>query len=280
MSDAFWRDPPWVNGNGGYQMLLRPLAESNWCPRPINASETESKRQLLKRHFATTVQTLEGSENAQLKLSQAIGERHPIADTSNLELAATASRSERLIACALTVPEDLCLLLRGSDGYRLVAACVCAPSYWRLPEKIGLNLNQIHQPVAGLNAALGPRMDEFFDRLPAGRLFSRRNWLIHSSAERFQPEPEQSSGQQAEDRTRTLVMRSETQTVRRLSTDVVVFTISVECHPLTHISAYPLAANTLRQALLSRTAQERAAAGQDRYQDAVLKLLNRVEQEQ
>jgi len=181
-----------------------------------------------------------------------------------------------LVASALTVPEDLCVMQKDRDEYQLVAACVCAPSYWQLPEKIGLSLSQIHAPVPGLNNALAERMGEFFDKLPADRIFTRRNWLIHNSSERFQPAPEERSQLRTLDQAKALMMRSETQTLRRLSAAVVVFTINIECHPLAAISAYPAAALALKQALLSRNKEERVAASQDKYQDAVLQLLNNL----
>ena len=275
-SNAFWSDPPWANGNGGHQMQLKPLVDADWCPRQITEPERASKQKLLNEHFATTTQAVKGSENAQQLVARAIGGRFPLSNTTTLRQPELAAQAIPLVASALTVPEDLCLMQRDSDEYRLVAACVCAPSYWQLPEKIGLTLSQIHQPVPGLNDSLADRMGEFFNKLPANRIFSRRNWLIHTSSERFQPAPEERLQLHTLDQAKALVMRSETQTLRRLSEKVVVFTINIECHPLVDISAYPSAASALKQALLSRNKKERAAASQDTYHDAVLQLLDNV----
>ena len=276
MSDAFWSDPPWANGNGGHQMLVKPLAESGWCPKQITAVEKKAKQHLLENNFSTVVQTVGDSGDAQHLLAQAIGHRHALANTSALNLPADISRSKAIIASALTVPEDLCLMRLERDSYRLVAACVCAPSYWLLPEKIGLTLRQIHQPVPGLDQALAERMSEFFTRLPANRVFTRRNWLLHTSNERFQPVDEHLPKLHTADEARQLIMRSETQTLRRLSAEVVVFTINIECYPLTDICTYPSAATALKQALLSRSAEEREAAGQDKYHRGVIELLDSV----
>ena len=232
---AFWSNPPWANGNGGYQMLLKPLAESEWCPCRINGEEKRLKQDLLNQQFATTTQTIKGSETAQQLLAQAIGDRFPLSDTTALSQPEQASNALPLVASALTVPEDLCLMQQDRDGYHLVAACVCAPSYWYLPEKIGLSLSEIHEPVPGLNDSLAQRMGEFFNKLPANRVFTRRNWLIHTSRERFQPAPEERLQLHTLDQAKTLVMRSETQTLRRLSDRVVVFTINIEFHPLADI---------------------------------------------
>ena len=37
-----------------------------------------------------------------------------------------------LVTASLLVPDDLCLMERDGDSYRLTAACVCSPSYWLL----------------------------------------------------------------------------------------------------------------------------------------------------
>ena len=174
MSSEFWRDPPWASGNGHYQMKLRPVSEANWCPRRATAEEQHAKRELLKSNPRVVLQASENSEPAQLLLARDIERRFDLAATGALQLAED-SHARPLIASALTVPEDLCLLERdpkadkaGAESYRLTAACVCAPSYWYLPEKIGLGLQDVHAQVPGLNEALGSRIHEFFRKLPPG----------------------------------------------------------------------------------------------------------------
>ena len=64
---------------------------------------------------------------------------------------------------AALAQEDFCVMQAGEDGaYALTAALLCAPAHWRLAEKLGRPLGEIHAPVPGFNARLGGPADRFF----------------------------------------------------------------------------------------------------------------------
>ncbi|HEX6841573.1 MAG TPA: DUF3445 domain-containing protein, partial [Stellaceae bacterium] len=118
-------------------------------------------------------------------------------------------------------------LLKGSgDVYRLVAASLCSPARWRLADKLGHPLAEIHAPVAGYAAKLAAPVDRFFATLKAGRLVWRLNWSIHDDPAPFQPvapPPKLITAATAGER---LWLRVERQTLHRLpATGAVVFTI-------------------------------------------------------
>lgn len=273
-SDAFWTDPPWANGVGHYQMGLAPINNNRWCHRAASASEQRAKIKLLQTQTSTVLQSLPESAHAQHLLAVELAQQHTLIEPDDFDHPLLEELPHNLVSSALSVPEDLCLLQDDGHDYHLIAACVCAPSYWFLPDKVGQSLSDLHQDVPGLNKALGARMNEFFRKLPEARTFTRRNWLIHSSNELFQPRPEQRHKLTTIDQAEGLQVRSESQTFRRLAHNVIVFTIAIQCHPLTEIRAYPMAATALRQALLSRSTDERNAASQPMYEQAVLALLN------
>jgi len=54
-----------------------------------------------------------------------------------------------LVAASLLVQEDLILMRRDESGWRLVAGSLCFPSSWKLTEKFGRALQDIHAPVPG-----------------------------------------------------------------------------------------------------------------------------------
>ena len=114
--------------------------------------------------------------------------------------------------------EDLCLLRRRDDGWYLEAASLCFPSRWRLADKIGRHITEVHGPVDGYVDQLASKVDRLFDRL-TDRPVLRRNWYIHPDPTLFQPAPppdgDPSSPQP--DALATLVVRSERQTLRRLT---------------------------------------------------------------
>ena len=180
MTDAFWRDPPWRGGKGGYRMGLRPIAPQQWLPDRIDAAERARKQQLLDDPASDVFAAIDGSVPGQQKILDAV--------TAFTGDAIASTDARPLVNAALLVPDDLCLMERDGRSYRLTAACVCSPSYWRLTEKIGRTLDGIHGPVPTLNDKLGVKMLQFFDRLPDGAVFERRNWLIHTNAELYHPQ--------------------------------------------------------------------------------------------
>jgi hypothetical protein len=158
------------------------------------------------------------------------------------------------------------------DTYRLTAACVCAPSYWRLADKIGRPLDGIHAPVPSLNQKLAASMQQFFSRLPLDAVFERRNWLIHTSAELYHPNSD-AWHDISEDEVASLIVRSERQTLRRLDGARIAFTIRVSVHPLTEIVSYPEASLDLLTALDGLDAEERAAKGYAHFAPALIEYL-------
>lgn len=260
-------------------MALEPVDISRWCEASPTAAELSAKLELLKTNYANVVQATKNSSTAQRLLADAVSKRHDAsvahAAIEQLENSGDAANEHGLLLqAALSVPEDLCVLQRTGEHYRLVAACVTAPSYWRLSDKMGKGLNAVHEEVPGLNQALGDRMDAFFERLPEGRCMLRRNWFLHSTMTRFQPEPERRTAVLTAKAAEKLIVRSETQTLLRLSDEVVAFTIAVACYPLIQIAAYPAAAASMHKALTSRNENERRAASQDSYEQGVLAFLD------
>ena len=100
-----------------------------------------------------------------------------------------SSDAPDLVCAALAIAEDLVVLVRAADGWRLVEAFVAAPSAWRLDEKIGRPLGAVHAPVPGF--AAGTRSDatieRMFDALRPDAPVVRRSWSLHADAQRFVP---------------------------------------------------------------------------------------------
>jgi dimethylamine monooxygenase subunit A len=266
-ADSFWADPPWRDGRGGYRMGLRPIDGSEWLAEGIAPAERERKGALIARNDPVVFAALAGSEPAQRLALAAVSARHPI-EVEGPEL-------PPLARAAMQVADDLCLMQRTDGLYRLVAACVCSPSYWALADKLGGTLAHIHGPVPGLDAKLGARMAAFFERLPSGSVFERCNWFLHLDADPFHPAPEQWAAAGAIDAGR-LVMRSERQTLARLADDLVLFTIRVRCRPFARIADVPEAARDLLAALASLSDDERAATGYRYYGAPVVAFLSEI----
>lgn len=110
---------------------------------------------------------------------------------------ATDTPLGRLIAASTLLEPDV-VLLRVDEQNRpiTVGGCVCFPSSWSLPEKLGLSIAEVHEVVPGMNAVLGERVDRLMLALKAGEGWVRSNWSSKASSERNhhpqQPLPEMS----------------------------------------------------------------------------------------
>jgi hypothetical protein len=70
------------------------------------------------------------------------------------------------------------------NALRVRAGCVCFPSFWSLPEKLGQPIDLVHAPVPGLNAEIGAKIRTFLERLKPGDVWERWNWGLAATPER------------------------------------------------------------------------------------------------
>ena len=140
------------------------------------------------------------------------------------------------------VQEDFCILQADDETnggtYRLTAGAVCFPSNWRLADKIGCALADVHGPVPGYAEKLGGAVDRFFKNLTAGTIMWRANWLIHATPELFQSGHKLDAATAAaitsENAGEKLWLRVERQALRRLpQSGAVLFTIRTH---VTHLA--------------------------------------------
>lgn len=80
-------------------------------------------------------------------------------------------------------PDVLFLAPDEASELRLAGGALVFPTSWALEEKLGHTMREIHAPVPGLNAALGPRIDRLLARLPIGSAWYRANWGLAATAE-------------------------------------------------------------------------------------------------
>ncbi|PPS46095.1 hypothetical protein B1A85_02310 [Chroococcidiopsis sp. TS-821] len=138
------------------------------------------------------------------------------------------------------VQEDLCLMQRNDSEYILTAGSVCFPARWRLSEKLGRPLMQIHDPVPGYAQKLEQPVNKFFDRLKPEFPGYRLNWGIVDSPELFLTQPHGCAafGEDitAENAGEKLWLRVERQTLRRLpKSGGILFTIRTYVYALKSI---------------------------------------------
>lgn len=95
---------------------------------------------------------------------------------------------DALVDAALHVADDVCILMPDDKGIpRLAAAVLCSPNRWRLAEKLGGTMTNIHQPVARYSEDLQSPVDAVMMRLSPHRPLARINWGISNHPALFQP---------------------------------------------------------------------------------------------
>ena len=219
---------------------------------PLDESARRFKRSVLERHYEDAVATCGAEVDALPGLFPAAARRFP----------------DDIANCAMEVADDLCVI-DVVDHQRLIAACVCSPSYWRPQDKIGLPLWDVHGPVDGMNAKIGGRIASFIERSQPLRPFERRNWFLHGDAEQFHLAPEGEIKGPVED----WVVRSERQTLCRISAQHLLFTIHVRCLPLCDIRQSRNALEGLIGSLDAMDASEMAHFGGARKHERLVEQL-------
>lgn len=157
-----------------------------------------------------------------------------------------------LLALAPLAQEDFCLMQKRSDGtYALTAAILCFPQHWRLADKIGRPMAEIHAPVPGFNAKLGAPAERLFTTLAVERPVWRANWGLVEDPDLFHPGkrdpmPDLTAANAGE----RLWLRVERQTLRRLPVShAVVFTIRTLIRPLAEVARDPAVALAMAERL-------------------------------
>ncbi|MEM1251652.1 MAG: DUF3445 domain-containing protein [Cyanobacteria bacterium P01_H01_bin.21] len=178
------------------------------------------------------------------------------------------------------VQEDLCILLPGETGYVLSAASVCFPLRWRLREKLGQPLGQIHQRVPDYGNRLERPVDNVFARLRQGFPGLRFNWSIVDSPELFLDQEKLATGFNGaiapNNAGQRLWLRVERQTLRRLPiSGGVLFTIRTYVDPLDQIATDPEVAAQLFHAVQSLQPEMQVYKNLLPFREALLTYLDR-----
>lgn len=156
-----------------------------------------------------------------------------------------------LRAASLLVPEDLILMRRHEDGWRLVAGALCFPSSWSLEEKFGRTMGDIHLPVPdfGPGTRTASLIDRIFDRLLVEQPVQRFNWSLQAGGRLHMPFSQKQFMDPAQGRLSKFspedeiaaraFIRVERQTLRKLPlSGDIVFTIRIHLDPLSQLARH------------------------------------------
>jgi hypothetical protein len=152
------------------------------------------------------------------------------------------------------VQEDLCVIQLIDGVPSLTAAILCFPSRWRLHEKLGRPLADVHGPVPLYADRLARPVDRFMRHVRPGHVAQRLNWSLLDDPALFQPGGHWREGLNpaitAANVGSAIYLRVERQTLRRLPrADAVLFGIRVHVYPLARVIATPELAGRLAAAV-------------------------------
>jgi hypothetical protein len=267
--------PDWLrlfpNGPHRFRMALRAAdAAGFWQPGPDAGAVLEERRRWLAAapEFYTAL-VPEGAMIAEEALTQMA----QWAQDPNLKAAGT----DVVMAGGRVEPDWVLLSAEAGAQPRVVGGVVIFPSSWSLAEKVGKPLNEVHQPVPGLQASLGASLTAFFDKLPRGAQWERDNWGFSADAE-LNHHPSRPiaklTSDAAMDRT---WLRLERQFLARLPrTGGVLFGIRVTNHRLDLLAAVPGLAQRLADTLETMTPEVAHYKGLDEARDPLIRQLNSI----
>jgi dimethylamine monooxygenase subunit A len=262
---------PYASGKPPFVIGLSPLDPTRWIePDEQLADQLAMKEAILAREGAAAFDALPGAEEAQAEVLELLAAHLVVRYPKIYRCEGNALHvlpGERLVAfggepalltASRLVQEDLLLMRRDSEGWRLVAGSLCFPSTWVLAEKLGRDMDAIHRPVPDYAGKMAGMVARIFDNLKVEQPVERHNWSIYSDArlryaqskqdplERFPPD---------EPVAERAHVRVERQTLRRLPcSGHILFTIRVHVDP---VSAF---AGDARGRALARALHDQLAA--------------------
>jgi hypothetical protein len=237
---------------GPYRMAMGLVAvpETSWFEIDARYREEIAERhRLLAEHRAEVFGSKPGSDPARAETLTMILEHltrvHPdwfACEGTTIHNRLTGESWERgardpLELAGRLVQEDLCVIEASPEGPRLTAAVLCFPSRWRLHEKLGRPLAEVHGIVPFYADRLARPVDRFMANVRVGHIAGRLNWSLMDDPTLFQPTgkwrtahdatiTEQNAGER-------LYLRVERQTLRRLpDSNAILFGIRVHVYRL------------------------------------------------
>lgn len=170
---------------------------------------------------------------------------------------------------SIWIQEDICLLQPREDELILAAASLCSPSNWELQDKLGHNIDVIHQPVPQYATTLSERVNKLLAALKPEKPVQRFNWSVQRGNELYWQDKhaEQSTSP-------SLYWRVERQTLLRLpETGAIVFGIRIYLHDFEIMARDAAFLPTLSQIV------ERQSPETRNYKDLDLELFERLQRE-
>lgn len=248
-------DLPLAPGPPDLRMGTHALDVTRWLPVDDNTpAEIDLRRDILAEHGPDVARVVPGHESGITELVSLV----EIHLQRRLEPSAASPMEQLAVATA----DDILLMWRDEDHWRLIGGTLLFPNHWSLNDKIGKTIASVHAPVDGYDELLEARVDQFFDRLTAPRPVWRRNWFFHDDPGFYKPDRTTHDPINDSDQVEQLYVRSEWQTLRRLAfSGLIVFTVKTQVAPMAEVKARPGVAEQM--CVFVESASERSLENKD-----------------
>ncbi|KAE8375185.1 Alg9-like mannosyltransferase family-domain-containing protein [Aspergillus bertholletiae] len=195
-------------------------------------------------------------------------------------------------SCGRLIQDDLALMLERPDGeYYLLAGSILLAGFWRLEDKYGMRLSEIHTSgsVPGYKEKLEKGMMNFFRRLRPEDPVLRNNYFIQVDeslpwSHSIGSEDSETVSWNTAEKNRAIehhFFRSERQSLRRLPrSGAVVFTIRTYFEPVTEVVKEPYVPGRLASAIRSWGEDVARYKGREKYGEVLLEYLDHMHEEQ
>ena len=193
---------------------------------------------------------------------------------------------------ARLIQDDLALMIERPDGdYYLLAGAILLPGFWRLQDKFGMRLSEIHTSgdVPQYKEKLEKGMMNFFRRLRPEDPVLRNNYFIQVDdnlawSGSIGPEDLEEVSWNTAQKDKAIehhFFRSERQSLRRLPrSGAVVFTIRTYFEPIAEIVKELYVPGRLASAIRSWGDDVSRYKGKEKYEGVLLEYLDRKHEEQ
>lgn len=197
-----------------------------------------------------------------------------------------------MATAARLVQDDLALMFERPDGeYYLLAGAILLAGFWRLSDKFGMRLSEIHTSgdVPQYREKLEKGMMNFFRRLKPEEPVLRNNYFIQVDdslawSHSIGPEDAETVSWNTAEKNKAIdnhFFRSERQSLRRLpKSGAVVFTIRTYFEPITEIVKEPYVPGRLASAIRSWGGDVSRYKGKEKYEEVLLEYLDQKHREQ
>lgn len=188
--------------------------------------------------------------------------------------------------CARLTQDDLAIMIEKPDGqYYLLAGAILLAGFWRLSDKFGMPLSEIHTSgdVPQFREKLERGMMSFFRRIKPETMYARNNYFLQVDdqlgwSSSIGDEDSETVSWNTAEKNKGIehhYFRSERQTLRRLpKSGGVVFTIRTYFHPITEITEEEYVPGRLASAVRSWGNDVSVYKGKEKYKDVLLEYLD------